>query len=165
MKIQILDRTKKKKLLSELGEFGLEKIPELLIRSGSERIRAYSGDLSTEEIMGLWRILPIEAIGLYVAKEKIDKNGVREVRLSVDALHLWKNQIKDKIIILSEEEEKEWFKSNKVDLEKPTKFKGFVVIKSADEKDLIGTAKVSDEGKKLLGFLPKERRRKEGVIS
>jgi len=165
MKIQILDRTKKKKFIEGLEELGLKKIQELLVRSGLERIRAYSGSLSSEEIMSLWRILPIEAIGLYVGKEQIDRNGKREIRLSVDGLHLWQDQITNKIVKLTEEQEKEWFKSNKIDFNKDIGLRGFVAVKSWDNLDFIGTGKISDEGTKLLGFLPKERRRKESVIS
>jgi len=49
MKIQVLDNAKKKKFLRELEVFGLKKIRETLVRSGKERIRAFSGDLSREE--------------------------------------------------------------------------------------------------------------------
>ena len=93
MKIQILDRAKKKKFIAELADFGMRKIPELLIRSGKERIRAYSGDLSKDQIMDLWRILPIEGIGLYVGKDMMNRNGVHEVRLSLDGMHNWRSQL------------------------------------------------------------------------
>ena len=164
MKIQILDKTKKKKLISGLEEFGINKIQELLIRTGKERIRAYSGNLSKEEIMDLWRILPIEGIGLYIAKEIIDKDGKKEIRLSIDGLHLLKDQIKNNIITLNEKQEKEWFKSNKIDFERQSKLKGFVAVKSSDEKDFIGFGKISQDQKNLFGFLPKERRRKTMVL-
>ena len=73
MKIQILDKTKKKKFIEGISNFGVSKISELLIRTGGERVRAYSGNLSTDEIMGIWRILPIEGVGLYVGKDLIDR--------------------------------------------------------------------------------------------
>ncbi|MBT7567304.1 hypothetical protein HN630_00175, partial [archaeon] len=69
MKISILDKTKKKKFIAGVEDLGMKKIPELLIRTGRERIRAYSGNLSKEEIMELWMILPFEGIGLYVGKD------------------------------------------------------------------------------------------------
>ena len=46
-----------KKIVKEIEQFGVTKIPELLIKTGKERIRAYSGNLSKEEIMDLWKIL------------------------------------------------------------------------------------------------------------
>jgi len=165
MKIQILDNAKKKKFIEGIEDLGVKKIRELLIRVGIERIRAYSGNLSTEEIMGLWRILPIEGVGLYVGKDFVDRSGVREVRLSVDGMHVWKEQIKEKILVLDVEQEAEWFKGKNVNLteEQTAKFKdtkGFIAVKSSDNKDFVGTGKVGDEGRVLYGFLPKERRRK-----
>jgi NOL1/NOP2/fmu family ribosome biogenesis protein len=163
MRIQILDKAKKKKFIEGLSEFGLKKIPQLLIKSGKERVRAFSGSLSKEEIMEIWRITPIEGVGLYVGKDSIDKrNGRREVRLSLDGLHIWQDQISDNTLQLDKEQEIEWFKGNNVELD-GKKENGFVAVKSADGKDFIGVGKIGDEGKTLYGFLPKERRRKEAV--
>ena len=77
MKFQVLDRAKKKKLLKELSVFGITKIPFTLVKVGKERIRAFSGALSTEEIYNLSRFLPLEGIGVYVAKEHVDRSGIR----------------------------------------------------------------------------------------
>jgi len=165
MKIQILDKAKKKKFISEISDLGVSKIHELLIRAGRERIRAYSGNLTNDEVMGLWRILPIEGVGLYVGKEKIDRHGVREVRLSLDGLHTWKDQISGNVLKLSEEQEVEWFLGKNIEFGEEIKLKGFVAVLSSDGKDFIGTGKVGSEGKVLFNFLPKERRRKSQVIS
>lgn len=163
MKIQILDKTKKKKILEELEMFGVEKAPYLFVRSGKERIRAFSGSLSNEEVMEVWRNFPIEGVGLYFAREIIDKNGVREVKLSLDGLHLLQKQINDRILVLSEEQEKKWFEGKNVEfLEEEggeIDFDGYVALKSSDEKDFIGIGKISKDKKVLYNFLPKERRR------
>ncbi|MFH1238347.1 MAG: hypothetical protein ABIH79_00010 [archaeon] len=177
MKIQILDRAKKKKFIAGLADLGIKKIPELLIRTGTERIRAYSGNLSTEEIMEIWRLLPIEGVGLYVGKDMINRSGVRDVRLSLDGMHIWKEQLTERIFILTEEaqnghdpagsQEKDWFSGKDIELEKEQVGKisdGFVSVKSVDGKDFVGMGKIGDEGKMLYGFLPKERRRKSQVI-
>jgi hypothetical protein len=50
MIIQILDKAKKKDHRG-IEQFGVKKIPHLLVRTGNERIRAFSGNLSTEEIL------------------------------------------------------------------------------------------------------------------
>ncbi len=165
MKIQILDKAKKKKFIEGSSELGLTKIRELLIRTGKERIRAYSGNLSKEEIMDIWKVLPIEGVGLYVGKDMVNRHGVREVRLSLDGLHTWKEQITKKVIVLNEEQEKVWFSGKNVELdaEQVKEFEGmvgFFAIRSFDDKDFIGTAKIGVDGKTLYGFLPKERRRK-----
>ena len=160
-----MDRAKKKKFISGLDNLGMKKIPELLVRSGKERIRAYSGDLSTEQIMEIWRLLPIEGVGLYVGKDMINRNGIHEIRLSLDGMHTWKNQLTERVLILDEEQELNWFLGKDVDLSVEQKMEnGFVSVKSADEKDFVGMGKVGDDGKTLFSFLPKERRRKENTI-
>lgn len=166
MKIQIIDRAKKKKILEELKGFGLKNIPELLLRSGRERIRAYSGSLSNEEIIKIWRLLPIEGIGLYIGKEIIDRHGVREVRLSLDGLHLWQSQINDKIIEINEDLENEWFRGDNLDIRNLDKnlWGDFVAVKSKSSGDFIGMGKLSVDGATLFNFLPKERRRRSRII-
>ena len=162
MKIQIMDKAKKKKFIAGLDSLGMKKIPELLIKSGKERIRAYSGDLSTEQIMEIWRLLPIEGIGLYVGKDMINRNGVHEIRLSLDGMHVWKNQLTERILILNGNQEIDWFLGKDVDLNESQEMEnGFVSVKSSDEKDFIGVGKIGDDGKTLFSFLPKERRRRE----
>jgi len=148
MKIQILDRTKKKKIITELEPLGIKKIDELLIRVGKERIKGYSGSLSKEEIYDLWRLLPIEGIGLYFVKEIIDrKTGRREVRLSIDAAHLLSDHIKKRVVMLSTNQEKVWFNGKEIELTQEQKElvdceKCFVITKSLESNDIIGTGKV-----------------------
>jgi len=165
VKIHIMDRAKKKKFISGLDNLGMKKIPELLVRSGKERIRAYSGDLSTEQIMEIWRLLPIEGVGLYVGKDMINRNGIHEIRLSLDGMHTWKKQLTERILILNEKQELDWFLGKDVDLIVEQKMEnGFASVKSADGKDFVGMGKIGDDGKTLFSFLPKERRRKENTI-
>jgi NOL1/NOP2/fmu family ribosome biogenesis protein len=163
MKIQILDKAKKKKLLPRLECFGIKKIPQLLVKGGNERVCAYSGSLSVEEIMDLWRILPFEKVGLYIGKEVSKNPHDGDFRLSLDGLHIWKDQINNQIFVLTEEQEEEWFKGKNIELNETQKnnflnIKGFFAVKSFDEKDLVGTGKISNGV--LYNFLPKERRRK-----
>jgi len=165
MKIQILDRAKKKKFIAGLSNLGLKKIPQLLIKTGKERIRAYSGNLSNEEIMDIWRLLPIEGIGLYVGKEMINRNGVREVRLSLEGLHLWKEQLTERVFVLTEGQEEDWFLGKNIELDDSQIGKisdGFVSVNAGE--DFVGTGKIGNGGKTLFGFLPKERRRKSHDI-
>ena len=165
MKIAILDRAKKKKFIAGLADLGMKKIPELLIRSGKERIRAYSGNLSNEEIMEVWRLLPIEGVGLYVGKDMVNRNGVHEIRLSLDGMHTWKEQLTDRVFELTEDQEEEWFKGKEIDLTEEQVGKisdGFVSVKAGE--DFVGVGKIGSEGKILYGFLPKERRRKSQTI-
>ena len=169
MKIQIMDRAKKKKFIAELADLGMKKVPEMLVKSGKERVRAFSGDLGKDDIYDIWRLLPIEGIGLYVGKDMVNRNGVREVRLSLDGMHVWKDQLTEKNFVLTEEQEDEWFKGNNIELtkEQVKKFgdvKGFVAVKSSDSKDFVGNGKLGADYETLFGFLPKERRRKSQTI-
>ncbi len=179
MKIDVLSRGKKKKFVEGLGSLGIKKIPQMLVRSGKERIRAFSGDLTREEIMDIWHMLPIEGVGLYVGKDMMNRNGVHEIRLSLDGMHTWKDQLNGRIIDLNEEQEKEWFLGRDITLKEAQVagcrleiagekgetcgklVPGFVSVKSADGKDFVGVGKVGADGDVLFGFLPKERRRKE----
>ena len=170
MKIQILDRAKKKKFIAGLEDLGMKKITQILVKSGKERVRAFSGDLNKDDIYDIWRLLPIEGVGLYVGKDMVNRNGVREVRLSLDGMHVWKNQLTEKIFVLTEEQEELWFAGENIELngEQKKKFesvKGFVSVRSSDNKDFVGTGKIGNDGGMLFGFLPKERRRKSSVIN
>jgi len=167
MKIQIMDNAKKKKFIAGLSELGLKKIPQMLVKSGEERVRAFSGDMDKDEIYEIWRLLPIEGVGLYVGKDMINRNGVHEIRLSLDGMHIWKEQLTERVFVLTEEQEEEWFKGKNVDLTEKQIGKisdGFVSVKSADGKDFVGNGKIGDSGKTLFSFLPKERRRKSQVL-
>lgn len=159
MKIDILDRTKKKKVLESLSYVGEIKTNNMLIRSG-DRIRIFSGNLRNEEIMKLWGLFQIEGIGLYFAKVFTNKRDSREARVSIDALHMFKEQITNNIVELEPEQKIKWFKGENIELEPEQKEKykenkGFVSLKY--KGDFIGTGKISENGT-LLNYLPKERR-------
>jgi NOL1/NOP2/fmu family ribosome biogenesis protein len=158
MKIDIMDKSKKKKILEQLEYLGVKKSNLLLLKSGKEKIRAFSGSFDVEEIYTLWRLFPVEGLGLYFAKQNIDRSGVKETRLSVDALHLLKDQITENIVYISQEQEKSWFRGKDIDLEEPIKNKGFVAVKSKETEDFLGTGKVGQDKRTIFNFLPKERR-------
>lgn len=156
MKIDILDKTKKRKFTEKVEYLGIEKIHGLLIRTGTERVRTFSGSLSVDEIIRLYSEMRIEGIGLYLGKEQGD-----EVRLSLDALHMLKNQITKNVIEISELQEKEWFLGHDIHLSEEQKqeykeFVGFVAVKAGI--DFIGTGKIYSDKSAVSNFLPKERR-------
>jgi len=159
MRIEFLDKAKKKKVLEYLNYLGLNEIDGLFLKSGKERIRVYTGDFNKDDILVFYNLLPIESVGLYFAKEILDKsNGQREIRLSLDGSHLLKDQIKNNIISLDSEQEKKWFFGEDIDLNEEQ----IELVK--DSFDFIGTGKLSVCGTKVYSFLPKERRRKVAVI-
>jgi|APSaa5957512576_1039674.scaffolds.fasta_scaffold44524_2 NOL1/NOP2/fmu family ribosome biogenesis protein len=164
MKIDPLNKSKKKNFLEELAFLGKLRTSALFIKTGKERVRAYTGSLSIEEIWDFWRIFPVEGIGLYLGKEMINKSGVREVRLSTDGLHLFKDQIQSNILVLNPELEEKWFLGEDLELSEGMAtdiVKGFVAVKSESSGDLIGVGKLNFDKNALQNFLPKERRRKE----
>lgn len=152
----LLDSAKKKKIIDKLDYLGIEKIPQLLIQTGKERITAFSGFLSREEISELGRLLSLEGIGLYFAKDTLEG-----LRVSVDALHLLKKEIRSNIIEVNGAQEREWFLGKAVELtpEQNEKYKdvgGFVAMKSGE--DFIGTGRKAKNHNIISNFLPKERR-------
>jgi NOL1/NOP2/fmu family ribosome biogenesis protein len=164
MFFKIFDKSKKKNFLNNVEKFGIEKISELLIKSGKERIRAYTGGLSKDELSQLIQILPVESIGLYVGKEIFNKKTKKgETRLSLDGVNFWNKQISERIITLDKEQEERWFKGEDIDVNenqvKDVGDKGFVLLKSSIYGDLIGTGKLSTDNT-VFNFLPKERRRR-----
>lgn len=171
MKIQILDKAKKKKIVQEIQNLGIKKIEPLLIKTGTERIKAFTGSMSTEEIYNLWRVVPIEGIGLYFGKEMISKRtGEREIRLSLDGLHLLQKNIVSNQVYLEKEQEEQWFKGKDIELntDEQNKYpfhKQFVVVYSQASNDIIGTGKMSADGNIIFNYLPKERQRKTSTIS
>ena len=165
MKIAVMDRAKKKKFVAGLTDLGMKKIPQMLVKSGQERVRAFTGDMDKDELYDFWRLLPIEGVGLYVGKDMLNRNGVHEMRLSVDGMHVWKEQLTERVLELTPEQEEVWFKGVNVELTEEQTGKisdGFVNVKSGE--DLVGQGKIGSEGKILFGFLPKERRRKSQVL-
>jgi len=170
MRIDVLDSTKKKDFLEEVSYLGKFKLPYLFLGTGSEAIRTYSGHLSVDEILRIWRAFPIEGVGLYFGKKIIDRHGRKDSRLSLDALHILKDKIDKNIIDLDDEQIQRWFRGNNIELtvEQKEKYKGIVGyvavrykahagVSSVEQKDFVGTAKLTETGM-LLSFLPKERR-------
>ena len=91
----------------------------------------------------------------------IDKRtGRKESRLSIEGLHLLKNQITKNILILNKEQEEKWFKGKDIELndEQTENLKAGQFVAVSDKKDLVGTGKLSQDKKILFTFLPKERR-------
>lgn len=158
MPIRFIFKTEKKEIEKQLEYYGITKLPYLLVSTGKEKIRAYSGDLSTDEIVELNKEIGIELIGIYFMH-----NFKGETRLSVDAIHLLKDKITKNILELDEKQAREWFRGQDIALSKEEKEKlnkeplGFKVIKY--KGDLIGTAKLTSD--RIVNYLPKERRNKK----
>ncbi len=145
--MQILRAREKKQILQKLNEqFGIEKIPYLLLRFGKEKIRLYSGSLSSQELSILDKNLRIESAGLYFLKQQTEGP-----RLSLDSLSLFKNQINKNVLEINDEQAENWLKGQDLHIKAERNFK---ILKN--QEDLIGCGKST--GEKIANFIPKERR-------
>lgn len=146
MRIHFIKSSQKKKILHELNEqFGIASLPYLLVESGKEKLRAFSGSLSKEEIFQLNQITNIEAIGLYMLKKEQD------FRLTIDATHLLKEQIIKNIVQINDEQLNDWLKGQDLEIQSSNETK---IIQH--KEDFIGSGK--SNGKKIFNYIPKERR-------
>jgi len=145
--MKLIYASEKKKILEKLKEqYGISKLPYLLIKFGEDKLRIYSGSLSNEELNTLASELNIENIGLYFAKE--EKDGIR---LTLDGIQILKHQITKNIIDIEDKKADEWLKGSDLDIK--TK-RGFLILKNNNE--YLGCGKST--GERIANFIPKERR-------
>jgi NOL1/NOP2/fmu family ribosome biogenesis protein len=108
--------------------------------------------IASKEIFNLdFSKLRINSLGLEFAT--IEKNN--QIRLSIEGSQIIGPKAKKNIIELDEKEIKTWLKGE--DVEKEAEASGFVIVKH--NNDFYGTGKYKE--KRILNFIPKERRIKE----
>jgi len=148
--LTILNKHEKQEILNKLkNQFGISKLPGILLRRGAERIFLFQGSLTHKEIKELEHIVPIERAGIYFGKQQ-----GHEIRLSIDGVHLLKQQISKNTFELSKNQVDQWMHGSELNI-KPGK-KGFVIM--THKEDFLGTGKASEE--KITNFIPKSRRLK-----
>lgn len=145
--IKIINKKEKLKIEEQLKIFDIA-LPSKhqLIWQSKDKVRIFTGNLSAQEIVKLSTLLKIDNIGLYLS---FIKGG--EIRLSLDASILYGRNSK-RFIELTDKEAKEWLSGN--DINKSLANQGYSLLKYG--KDILGCGKVT--GKKILNFMPKERR-------
>jgi NOL1/NOP2/fmu family ribosome biogenesis protein len=147
MNSKFIKSGEKKRLLKELDfQFGIKKLPYLLIETGKQKIRGFSGTITREEIDELAEIANVEIIGLYLFKKE---NG--GLRLGLDGSGVLGAKVEKNEIEISDDELNSWFHGKNLDKEIKN---GIYLIKFGD--DYLGCG-ISD-GKKVINFVPKERR-------
>jgi len=155
--LRFIFKNDKDKIIEKLGYYGIKKLPYLLVESGKEKIRGYSGSLAKEELINIQKEIGIELIGLYLFHNYEDN-----MRLSFDAIYALKDQITQNIIEIDDKQAEEFIKGRDVlltkkdeeDFKQKNELKGFKVIKN--KGDLIGVGKLI-EGR-IANYMPKERR-------
>lgn len=149
MTFRFLSSGERKKLATRLKEqFGLSSIPSILIQAGKEKIRAFSGSLDREELIGLGALARVEFVGLYFAREDFG------LRLSFDATQLIGPQLTEHCFSLNKEQFELWMRGEPlvVSLDK-----GVYAVKYGD--DFLGCG--FSTGEKLLNYVPRERQLKK----
>lgn len=153
MKVEILDKSKKKKILHKIEkEYGISEMKELLVQTGKEKLRIYSGSLSREELNELGKNLNIELLGMQFLK--LDKE---RIRLNFDILNLpnIKKQIKSyAVFFLPDEDVAHWMGGGNI-FNENFKFPGNYVIME-NKGDFLGMGQIS--GETIKNYIPKERR-------
>lgn len=130
-------------------QFGIQSLPYLLIQTGKEKIRGFSGHLSKEEIKQLTNSTNIESLGLYMLKLE----SQNEIRLTLDACHLLKKQIKKNIVEINNSQLIDWLKGEDLNIQTG---QGSKIIRH--NEDFFGYGKST--GNKILNYIPKSRRLK-----
>ena len=150
MPLKIFNKNQKLEILNKLKkQFGINEIPGTIIKSGTERLFLYQGDLTPNQIYELERTLPIERVGVYFAKLMNDN-----IRLSIEGTQILQNQITKNIFELDEEQTQEWMMGSELLI--ATGKQDFLIMKHNNE--FLGTGKASAE--KISNFIPKNRRLK-----
>ena len=145
--MKIIYSSEKKEIIKKLNEqYGISKLPYLLLRFGEDKIRIYSGSLSNDELNTLAANLRIENIGLYFAKQ--EKDGIR---LTLDGIQVLKEQITKNILELTDKQAEEWLRGFDLDIKTG---RGFKILKNNNE--FLGCGKST--GDRITNFVPKERR-------
>ena len=127
MNIQLLNKEEERQYKNKLKEqFGIERIDWKLIKSGKERVRALSANISKDELELLNNTVRIEVLGLYAFKEEGD------IRITLDATHLLKDQIKKNIVEISEEQMKDWMSGQELNI---PGHKGVIALKYPDGRE------------------------------
>lgn len=150
--IAFLSSSDKKKLLAEIeSRFGVKLKDYLFLQAGKERIRAFSGTLSREELLSLNEFARVEFAGAYLARQ--ESFGAR---LSFDMTHVLASQFTKGVIELSSEEFELWMRGETLVRELAD---GAYVVRYGD--DFLGSG-YARQGK-LYNYVPKERLLKKRV--
>jgi len=149
--LKILNTKEKHKIEDKLDEqFGIKKIPGILIRRGAEKLFLFTGDFHVSKIHQLENEIPIERLGVYFAKFVND-----DIKLSIEGVQFMKDQITKNIYELNDSQTAMWMEGQ--DLQIQTGQKGFIILKNGE--DFLGSGKASEE--KIGNYIPKSRRLKQ----
>jgi len=151
MTLHILSQLEAKKVLEKLREqFGVKKIPGILIMRGEERIFLFTGNTDEKELKEIENIVYLERAGIYFGKEELG-----QIRLSIEGTQILSEQITKNVFKLQTSEQFEQWMSGQ-ELLISSGFHGVIAIKY--QNDFLGCGKASEN--KISNFIPKNRRLK-----
>ena len=151
MKLKIFNSNEKQEIVNKLKkQFGIKNVQGIFVQRGVGRLFLFQGDFTKKQIQELERTIPIERVGVYFGKEQ---GG--QIRLSIDGVHILKNQITKNIFELNKEQVELWMKGNELEIQ--TGKRGFLIMKY--KNDFLGCGKASEL--KITNFIPKSRRLKK----
>ena len=149
--LKILNKNQKTEIKNKLNkQFGINEIQGIIVKRGAERLFLFQGSFDKKQVKKLESTVPIERVGVYFGKIQGD-----EMRLSIEGVHLLKNQIKKNIFELDKKQTEQWMKGQELNIK--TGKKRFLIMKYKD--DFLGCGKASAE--KISNFIPKNRRLKD----
>lgn len=144
--IAFLSSSEKKKLLNEMEErFGWKIKDCMFLQAGRERIRAFTGTLSREELNLLSEFARVEFAGAYFVRQ--EPFGLR---LSFDMTQLFAEEFSQNVIDLTPEEFTQWMHGESLIKDVAD---GFYVVRHGS--DFLGSTFVKKG--KLYNYVPKER--------
>lgn len=136
----------KKKLLKELEErFGLKVKDYLFLQAGKERIRAFSGTMSREELAALSEFARVEFAGAYFVRQ--ESFGLRP---AFDVTQLFASEFTKGVVELTSEEFQLWIRGDTLQRELEA---GVYVVRFGE--DFLGSGYAKNG--KLYNYVPKER--------
>ena len=147
MNAKFLGSKDKKHYFEKLNsQFGVEKLPWMLIETGKEKVRAFSGDMTREDVMKIAAVANIELIGMYLFKEELGG-----MRFGFDGAMMVSDKINKNVIEINDEQANDWLQGKNLGIKLE---KGVYAVKHAD--DFLGCG--MSDGQVLINFVPKERR-------
>ena len=150
IQLKIFNTNQKREIVNKLKkQFGIKDVEGIFVQRGVERLFLFQGDFLPKEIYNLERTVPIERVGVYFGKIQNEK-----LRLSIEGVHILKNQITKNIFELDEKQAELWMKGNELEIQ--TGKNDFLIMKY--KEDFLGCGKASEL--KIGNYVPKSRRLK-----
>lgn len=150
----ILNSKDRKLILKDLNAmFGAESLPEVIYFSFNKKEKVY---MATREIFEMEReYLRVNTFGMYFGT--IMKDGFR---LSLEGLHLMKDQITKNIYELNIEEFETWILGNDLEIENKEDKNTYIIMKY--EKDLVGMGKLKNQ--KVINYVSRSRKLQKVIL-